>query len=84
MRVRELGYKPYIAPALSSAALSILLSLRGHWHYGSVYLGDAAKGAFFGVKNRFTPAGIEYEDLPLCQTLYERLQTAYMNLCALR
>ena len=29
MRVRELGYKPYIAPALSSAAISILLTLQG-------------------------------------------------------
>ena len=27
--VRDLGYKPYIAPALSSAALSIILTLRG-------------------------------------------------------
>ena len=30
--VRDLGYKPYIAPALSSAALSIILTLRGQWH----------------------------------------------------
>ena len=51
LAVRELGYKPYIAPALSSAAISILLTLRGAWHYGSLYLGDE-RGAFLGMKNR--------------------------------
>lgn len=83
--VRDLGYKPYIAPSLSSAALSILLTLRGQWHYGSVYLGDADKGAYFGVKNRLAPTGFMYEDeQALCQPLYERLVRAYVNLCGLR
>lgn len=82
--VRELGYKPYIAPALSSAALSILLTLRGQWHYGSVYLGSRRAGAFFGVKNRYTGNGLVYEDLPLPEALYGRLQDAYDHLCALR
>lgn len=81
--VRELGYKPYIAPALSSAALSILLTLKGQWHYGSVYLGDERTGTFFGVRNRMTSQGIEYEDAGVCDALYERLKTAYINLCRL-
>lgn len=81
--VRNLGYKPYIAPALSSAALSILLTLRGKWHYGSVYLGDAHKGAFFGMRNKMTLQGIAYEDAAVCDALYGRLKTAYMNLCRL-
>ncbi|KMO86459.1 lactate dehydrogenase [Megasphaera cerevisiae DSM 20462] len=81
--VRELGYKPYIAPALSSAALSILLTLRGQWHYGSVYLGDAGNGAYFGVKNRMTEQGPVYEDAAVCSLLYERLKQAYVNLAEL-
>ncbi len=78
--VRELGFKPYIAPAMSSAALSILLTLRGDWHYGSIYLGDQRDGAFFGVRNRMTEEGPVYEDLPLCEELFARLQRAYDNL----
>ena len=84
LRVRELGFKPYIAPALSSAAISILLSLRGEWHYGSVYLGCRDKGAFLGIRNRFTEKGIEYEDAALPDPLYERILSAYRNLCRIR
>ena len=56
----ELVFKPYVAPALSSVALSILLTLRGEWHYGSVLLDNV----YMGCKNRFTPFGIETELLP--------------------
>jgi hypothetical protein len=58
--MREMGFKPYVAPALSSGALSLLLTLRGEWHCGSVFL----DGVYMGVKNRYTPAGIETELLP--------------------
>ena len=34
MKMRELGFKPYVAPAFSSGALSILLTIRGEWHCG--------------------------------------------------
>lgn len=60
LKMRELGFKPYAAPALSSGALSLLLTLRGEWHYGSVLL----DGVWMGCKNRMTPAGIETELLP--------------------
>ena len=60
LAMREIGFKPYVAPALSSGALSLLLTLRGEWHCGSVFL----DGIFMGVKNRYTPAGIETELLP--------------------
>ena len=60
LKMREMGFKPYVAPALSSGALSILLTLRGEWHCGSVFL----DGIFMGVKNRYTPAGVETELLP--------------------
>jgi len=81
--VRELGYKPYIAPAMSSAAFSILLTLQGKWHYGSVYLGNSTQGAYFGVRNRYTPQGIEYENLTVPPALFSRLQRSYTNLCKL-
>lgn len=60
LKMREIGFKPYVAPALSSGALSLLLTLRGEWHCGSVFL----DGVYMGVKNRFTPAGLETELLP--------------------
>ena len=69
LKMRELGFKPYVAPALSSAAISVLLTLRGEWHYGSVCLGDI----FMGVKNRYTPTGLETEDIPLSDELFARL-----------
>lgn len=70
LEVRALGYKPYIAPAISSAAISILLTLRGQWHYSSNYLG----GIFMGAKNRSTKFGLELEHLPLPDRLLQRLQ----------
>ena len=84
MQVRDLGYKPYIAPAISSAAVSILLTLRGEWHYGSLYLGDEETGAFLGIKNCMTADGPVYEDLQLPEALYARIKNAYDNLCNLK
>ena len=60
LKMREMGFKPYVAPALSSGALSLLLTLRGEWHCGSVFL----DGIYMGCRNRYTPAGIETELLP--------------------
>lgn len=69
LRIRELGFKPYVAPALSSGALQLLLTLRGDWHCGSVCLG----GVWFGCRCRNTPAGVETESLSLPDALYARL-----------
>lgn len=76
LRTREMGFKPYIAPALSSAAIPILLTLRGSWHYSSVFLG----GVYMGCKNRFGRYGLETEALPLPELLYNRLRYAYEQL----
>ena len=70
LEMRKLGFKPYAAPALSSAALSLLLTMEGSWHYSSVFLG----GVYLGIKNRFTPYGVETETLPLPDALFTRLQ----------
>lgn len=80
LKVRALGYKPYIAPALSSAALSILALLRGEWHYSSLYLGSEEEGAFLGIRNRMTSFGNEAEDLPLPDELYHRILRSYQEL----
>ena len=70
LKMREIGFKPYVAPAVSSGAMQLLLTLRGQWHCGSVCLG----GIWFGVKNRYPPFGLEAETLPLPDALYARLQ----------
>lgn len=70
LRIRGLGFKPYVAPAVSSGAMQLLLTLRGDWHCSSIPLGDV----WFGVKNRFTPQGLEMETLPLPDALFARLQ----------
>lgn len=79
LRMRELGFKPYIAPALSSGALSLLLCLRGQWHCSSTYL----DGVFMGARNRVLPTGTELERLPLPQALQDRLQTTMARLRAI-
>ncbi len=76
LQVRELGFKPYIAPALSSAAISLVLMMEGKWHYSSNFLG----GVFMGSKNRTTALGLEIEPLPLPEALYRRIENAYNNL----
>ena len=79
LRTRELGFKPYVAPAISSAAISILLTIRGEWHYSSNFLG----GVYMGCKNRTTEYGLEIEALPLPEALFQRIQRAYQNLEAI-
>jgi hypothetical protein len=76
LKVRDTGYKPYIAPALSSGAISLLLTLRGEWHYSSTCLG----GVFLGSRNRITEAGVELESLPLPEALFRRIEHAYREL----
>ena len=79
LRTRELGFKPYVAPAISSAAISILLTLRGEWHYSSNFLG----GVYMGCKNRTTEYGLEMEALPLPDALFSRIEKAYQSLEAI-
>ena len=80
LRTRELGFKPYVAPAISSAALSLLLTLRGEWHYSSNFLG----GVYMGCKNRSTEYGLELEALPLPGALFSRIEKAFRGLEAIR
>lgn len=76
MQVRALGFKPYIAPALSSACVSILRTLSGDWHHGALPLG----GAYFGCVNRMGPNGPEAMRLSFCAPLRARLEQSYKEL----
>ena len=79
LEMRKLGYKPYVAPALSSGALTLLALLRGQWHYASVYM----DGIFMGCRQRLTPSGIEVERLTLPDALQKRLDTTAARLRAI-
>ncbi|MDO4545518.1 MAG: lactate dehydrogenase [Bacillota bacterium] len=96
---REDGFKPYIAPAISSGAISLTETLRGNWNYSSVYFGKGNSGAFLGCRNRRLQGSgegdveaafaadntvIEVENLPLPESLYERIKNAYDNLKEIR
>lgn len=76
LAVRSMGYKPYVAPALSSGALSLLATIRGEWHYSATFMG----GVFMGAKNRLTTAGVEIERLELPADLQLRLEESYEKL----
>ena len=80
LQMRRMGFKPFVAPALSSGALSLLLCLRGQWHCSSAYLG----GVFMGGRNRMTPGGVEFERLPLPRTLLDRLKETEEKLKAIQ
>lgn len=60
LKVRDLGFKPYIAPAISSAAFSLKACLEGVWHYSTVPYGKQ----YLGCLNAFTSQGPVMEALP--------------------
>ena len=76
LEVRSYGYKPYIAPGLSSAAVSVLRALRGEWHDAAVPLG----GVYFGCRSRMTSLGAEQQREAIHPELLERLEESYRQL----
>lgn len=76
LEVRKTGFKPYIAPALSSGAISIIYTLEGKWHYSSNYLG----GVFMGSKNRNLASGLEIEKVDMPKELFYRIEHTYNSL----
>lgn len=76
LEIRELGFKPYIAPALASGALSILDAIEGQWHYSCISIG----GVYFGCRNRLTPYGLEVERKSMDPKLVRRITAAYEEL----
>ncbi len=78
IEVRELGFKPFIAPALSSGAISIVATLKGDWHYSSNFIG----GVFMGAKNKRINQAVAFERIAMPDMLIKRLHTTYENLKA--
>jgi hypothetical protein len=76
IEVRKTGFKPYIAPALSSGCLSILSTIKGEYHYSSIYMG----GVFLGCLNRMLPSGVEIERNDIPETLFSRILNTYERL----
>ncbi len=76
LRVRDLGFKPYIAPGISSAAVSILRLLRGQEHYGAVPM----DGAYFGCVSRCTAQGISVKREAITPALFTELQRVHKAL----
>ena len=76
LTVRSFGFKPYLAPGLSSAAISVLRALRGEWHDAAVPLGRA----YFGCRTRLTAKGTEIRREELHTALYQRVVQSYKKL----
>lgn len=76
LRVRDFGFKPYIAPGLSSAAISLLQLLRGENHYGAVPL----DGTYFGCRSRYTSQGLAMVREEICADLMTRLEMTHQQL----
>ncbi len=76
MKVRELGFKPFIAPAISSGALTIIDYLEGNWSYSSFAFGDI----YLGIKNRRQNGKVQIENLNISEKLFERLKISIDNL----
>lgn len=79
MEVRDAGFKPFIAPALSSGAISLLATIRGEWHYSATYLGDV----YMGAKNRFKNEVTELERIAMPEQLRKRIDQTYQTLKAI-
>lgn len=76
LEVRRLGYKPYVAPALSSGALSIIKTIAGDWHYSANFIG----GVYMGSNNRHHRSGIELERIKMNYELEYRIKNTFDKL----
>ncbi|HZK41081.1 MAG TPA: lactate dehydrogenase [Atribacterota bacterium] len=76
LEVRKTGFKPYVAPALSSGSYPLIATMSGKWHYSATFMG----GVFMGAKNRLLKSGIEIERLDLPAILIEKIKRSYQEL----
>lgn len=74
--IRAFGFKPYVAPSLSSGALSIIATIKEDWFYGSTYMGKA----YIGSKCRLKDGQLELEQLNLPNELFEKIENTYERL----
>jgi len=76
LEIRKTGFKPYVAPALSSGSYSLIATMSGKWHYSATFMG----GVFMGAKNRLLKSGTEIERLDLPDNLIEKIKESYKEL----
>lgn len=76
LKVREAGFKPYIAPALSSGAISLIHTLKGEWHYSAVAIDDV----YLGIRNRYLNGVTEVECIPNHPVLRKKIETSVEEL----
>ena len=76
LEIRKTGYKPYIAPALSSGCFPLIATINNKWHYSATFMG----GVFMGAKNRLNESGIEIERLDIPEILIEKIRAVYNKL----
>ncbi len=76
LEMRALGYKPFVAPAMSSGAISIVNRLAGKDHYSANFL----RGVYWGSRNRQKSYGVDIERLTVSNALMMRLETTYKRL----
>lgn len=76
LELRKHGYKPYVAPALSSGAIAIMDTICGNWHYSATYIG----GVYMGARNKLLPSGTVLEQNNLHELLMKRLNNSYKEL----
>ncbi len=71
--MRALGYKPFVAPAMSSGAAAIVNLLSGKAHYSANFL----RGVYWGCKNSRKSYGVDLERLSVSNDLNLRIETTY-------
>jgi len=76
LEMRALGFKPFVAPAMSSGAVSIVSLLAGKAHYSAHFL----SGVYWGGRNSPKSYGVDYERLNVSKALMVRIETTYTQL----
>ncbi len=76
LSVRKTGYKPFVAPALSSGCFSILAAITGEEQYSTTFMG----GVYFGSRNWLQPFGPAWETYKLPKPVAETLQNTWRKL----
>lgn len=76
LEIRKTGFKPYIAPAISSGSLSLISTIKSQWHYSATFIG----GVFIGSRNRLVSSGLELETYDMPQQLFTELEKTYILL----
>lgn len=73
--VRSFGYKPYIAPALSSAAFQIIYTIKGNYNYSSTFIG----GTYYGAKNKLVNTHFELEKIKFNSRIFDVIASSYQR-----